>query len=84
MASGTPVVYQQGTFQPDADWRWMGSATMDKVGNLAIGYSVSSSSVVPSIRFAYRDPADPLGTLSNETSLYVGGRITDEHAPSLG
>ena len=73
MASGTPVVYQQGTFQPDANWRWMGSAAMDKVGNLAIGYSLSSSSIVPSIRFAYRDPADPLGTLSNETSLYVGG-----------
>jgi len=49
--------YQQGTFQPDADWRWMGSATMDKVGTLLLGYSVSSSSVVPSIRFAYRDPA---------------------------
>ena len=72
MASGTPFLYQQGTFQPDSNWRWMGSAAMDKVGNIAIGYSLSSSSIVPSIRFAFRDPGDPLGTLGNESYIYNG------------
>jgi hypothetical protein len=73
MASGTPVLYQQGTFQPDSIWRWMGSATMDKVGNIAIGYSISSTSTVPSIRFAFREPADPLGALGNESYIFNGG-----------
>jgi PKD repeat protein len=73
MASGTPVLYQQGTFQPDSIWRWMGSATMDKVGNIAIGYSISSSGQVPSIRFAFREPGDALGALGNETFIFNGG-----------
>jgi hypothetical protein len=58
-----PVVYQQGTYAPDASYRWMGSAAMDKVGNLAMGYSVSSSTLKPGINFTGRAPTDPLGTL---------------------
>ncbi len=38
--NGTPVVAQQGTYAPDSSYRWMGSAAMDKIGDLAIGYSV--------------------------------------------
>ncbi len=50
----------------------MGSAAMDKTGGIAIGYNISSASIVPSIRYAYRGPADPLGTIGNETSVLVG------------
>lgn len=71
--SATPVVRQQGTFSPSSDFRWMGSAAMDSTGGIAIGYNISnSSSIKPSIRYAYRAPADPLGTLGNETSIKVG------------
>ena len=60
--SATPTVRQQGTFSPSADYRWMGSAAMDSTGGIAIGYNISnSSSIKPSIRYAYRAPADPLG-----------------------
>src|SRR5262249_4310802 len=45
MASGTPVRYQQGTYAPDSTSRWMGSIAMDKVGDIALGYSASSSAV---------------------------------------
>jgi hypothetical protein len=69
---GTPVVYQQGTYAPTSDYRWMGSAAMDKAGNLAIGYSISSSGTRPGIRFTGRGPADPLGTLGAETNLLSG------------
>lgn len=37
VATGTPYIYQQGTYSPDAKWRWMGSIAMDKVGNIAMG-----------------------------------------------
>ena len=44
VTSGPVTVYQQSTYQPDTTWRWMGSAAMDGQGNLAIGFSASSSS----------------------------------------
>jgi len=75
LASAAPVLRQQGTFAPTNDFRWMGSAAMDKTGGIAVGYNISSSSVVPSIRYAYRGPADPLGTLGNETTILVGSGI---------
>jgi hypothetical protein len=73
MASATPVIRQQGTFSPSSDFRWMGSAAIDQTGGIAVGYNISNSnSIKPSIRYAYRGPADPLGTLGNETSILVG------------
>ncbi len=70
-ASGASA-FQQGTFSPDSTSRWMGSIAMDKVGNIAVGYSVSSSSTFPSIRFTGRVPTDPLGALEAEASITAG------------
>jgi hypothetical protein len=70
--SGTPTVAQQGTYAPDSTYRWMGSVAMDKAGDLAVGYSKSSSSMFPSIAFAGRVPTDPSGTLEAETSVVSG------------
>ena len=76
LGTANPVLFQQGTFAPTNDFRWMGSAAMDKTGGIAIGYNISnSSSIVPSIRYAYRGPADPLGTIGNETSILVGNGV---------
>lgn len=68
----TPTVFQQGTFAPDANFRWMGSAAMDHVGNLAVGYSVSSTAINPGIRFTGRAPSDPAGTLGTELTIQDG------------
>jgi hypothetical protein len=71
--SGTPAFVQQSTYQPDSTWRWMGSAAMDAVGNLAIGFSASSSSINPQIRYAGRLAGDPPNTLDQgETTLFAG------------
>jgi len=72
LGSAPPVIFQQGTFAPPTAFRWMGSAAMDKSGGIAIGYNVSSSTIIPSIRYAYRGPADPPGTLGNETTVNAG------------
>ncbi len=70
---GTPVIYQQGTYAPDSTHRWMGSVAMDSQGNMALGYSASSSSVYPSVRYTGRLANDPLGTMpQGEASLVVG------------
>lgn len=67
--AATPTLYQQGTYQPDSLYRWMSSGAFDKQGNLIVGYSVSSTSVKPDIRFSSRAPGDPLGTLGGETLM---------------
>jgi Big-like domain-containing protein len=70
---GTPTIFQQGTFAPDADSRWMGSIAMDKSGNIGVGYSVGSSATFPSIRFTGWEVGGPLGELEAETSAAAGG-----------
>ena len=70
--AGTPTVAQQGTFAPDGSTRWMPSIAMDQAGDLAVGYTVSSSSVFPSVRIAGRVPTDAAGTLETETSIVSG------------
>jgi hypothetical protein len=67
-----PVVFQQGTYAPSSDFRWMGSIAMDSAGDIAVGYSTSSSSIHPAIRYTGRTPADPLGVLQVESSIIEG------------
>jgi hypothetical protein len=69
---GAPAIYQQGTYAPDATNRWMGSIGMDAKGNIAVGYSASSSSVFPSISYTGRLAGDPLGTLQTESTIVNG------------
>jgi len=57
-------LYQEGTYSPDNNYRWMPSIAMDSSGNIALGYSVSSSSLYPSIRYTGRMSSDPLGTMT--------------------
>jgi len=71
--STTPTIYQQGTYSPSSDSRWMGSIAMDQVGDIAVGYSVSSSSISPSIRYTGRLAGDPLGTLPQGEASIVAG-----------
>src|SRR5207249_3979833 len=70
--AGTPTVYQQSTYAPDTRYRWMGSGAMDRVGDLAVGYSLSSATMNPAIAYTGRTPTDPLGTLEAETILING------------
>ncbi len=68
-----PVVYQQGTFSPDSNFRWMGSIAMDKAGDIALGYSLSSSQIHPRIAYTGRVPSDSLGAMEAEATVIGGG-----------
>ena len=65
-------MYQSGTYSPNSNYRWEGSAAMDNDGNMAIGYSLSSSSMHPAIACAGRLSTDPLGTLESENIILTG------------
>ncbi len=50
----------------------MGSIAMDKVGDIAVGYSASSASFFPSIRYTGRVPTDALGQMQTENIIQNG------------
>ncbi len=73
--NGVYSVYQQGTYAPeDGVHRWMGSAAMDRDGNMAVGYSVVNGvDVKPGIRYTGRMAGDPLGEMTLAEGTIVDG-----------
>lgn len=84
-ATGGWSLFQEGTYAPDTAGdptdagaggvhRWMASLAQDKQGNMALGYSVSASTVVfPGIRYTGRTVAATAGTMNQaETTLGTG------------
>lgn len=67
-----PVVFQQGSYSPDATYRWAGSIAMDKAGDIALGYSASSTSIHPAIRYTGRVPTTQLGKMQAEATIFNG------------
>jgi hypothetical protein len=71
---GTPFIFQQGTYAPDSLNRWVGSISMDGAQNMAVGFSVSSRSLYPSIGYTGRLATDPVGSMGQgEVALVLGG-----------
>ena len=67
-----PSVFQQGTFGAGSTSLWMGSIAMDKVGETAIGFSMSSSTMHPGLAYTGRIPTDPLGTMEAAATIFTG------------
>jgi hypothetical protein len=70
--SGAFGLFQQGTYAPDSDFRWMGSIAMDKFGNIGLGYSASSGAMSPTIRYTGRAAGDAPGVMQSENELLTG------------
>ena len=77
---GPWLLYDNATFSPDAGTpatgvnRWLPSAAIDHMGNLAVSYSASSTSVFPSIWYAGRD-FNALGGLTGEQHMFDGTAV---------
>jgi hypothetical protein len=69
----TPVQQQNWTNGSDGLWRWMPSIAVDQSGNMAIGYSTSSATQEPSIRYAGRLAIDPLNDLGQGEAVMTAG-----------
>ncbi|MCK9421398.1 MAG: T9SS type A sorting domain-containing protein [Bacteroidales bacterium] len=67
------AIYQQGTYSPDNNCRWMGSIAMDSSGNMALGYSVSGTTKFPSIYYTGRLANDPLGEMTIQEGIIKEG-----------
>jgi PKD repeat protein len=55
--TGTWTLRQSGTYAPDGHSRWMGSIAMNGFGEIGLGYSISSTSVYPGIRYCGQSQA---------------------------
>ena len=73
------TIKQQSTYSPTGtgngatgDNRWMGAIDIDQKGNIAIGYSRSSSTTFPGIYYAERKVTDALSTLGAEQTFFAG------------
>jgi hypothetical protein len=71
----TYALFQQGTYAPaDGVHRWMGSAAMDRKGNIALGYSVVNGiDVFPGIRYTGRLAGDPAGQMTQGEGTIING-----------
>jgi hypothetical protein len=78
--AGPFLLYDNATFSPDAGNpatgvnRWLPSAAIDQMGNLAVTYSASSTTVFPSIWYAGRD-FNAVGGLAGELPMFDGTAV---------
>lgn len=74
--STTWTVRQQGTYAPDEHSRWMGSIMLNGKNELGLGYSISSSTINPGIRYCGQTETEytnASGLLDfSEKSIYDG------------
>jgi len=74
-STATPSVVQASTYDPDNAYRWMGSIAMDKDHNIALGYSKSSLTVIPSIFITGRLSTDARNTMGAEMQVQAGAGV---------
>jgi hypothetical protein len=79
--AGRPSLIRAGTYgDGDSAWRWMGSAALDKQGDIGLGFSLSDPSgarpIYPSIGFA--------GVPANSTTPTAEGRLATGGAAQKG
>ncbi|OFV98786.1 MAG: hypothetical protein A3H28_01435 [Acidobacteria bacterium RIFCSPLOWO2_02_FULL_61_28] len=72
-------INQQGTYSPDSTHRWMGSIAMNKLGDIALGYSKSSTSVYPSIYATGRLSGDAAGVMTQAEIPIQNGSGSQTH-----
>ncbi len=80
-----PAVTQEGTFSPDADHRWVGAMAMDNAGNIGLGYSASSPSLKPELRYTGQLNTDPAGAMTQgEGTIIAGAGAQDPSVTAWG
>lgn len=78
------VLFQEGTWAPDDDHRWVGSIHMDHQGNIGLAYQVSGSETYLSLRYTGRYANDPLGEMTLEEETIIDGTNSQSGASRNG
>lgn len=67
------TIYQESTYSPDDNGRWMGSIAIDSLNNIALGFSLSGDNKYPSVYYTGRQETDPLSSMSVAESPVIDG-----------
>ncbi len=81
------AIPQAATWDPDGAnvvHRWMPSLALDRAGNMALGYSNSSTTVFPSISYAGRLAGDPINTFSKTEQTFFTGTASQTGSSRWG
>lgn len=70
--SGTPTLTQVGVYASTGQYRTFPDLAVNACGDMALGYTKSSSSMFPAVWATGRESGDPLGTLQAEVQIKAG------------
>lgn len=71
-------IYQEGTYaQPEGHSAFSGNMCMDTDGNIALAYTIVSSTKHPALRYTGRFSTDPLNVMTIEEESYAEGTQSD-------
>lgn len=76
-SGGAWSIYQQSTYGPSTDCRWMSSVSINSAGAIALGYNISSSSLYPGIRITGRDSCSALNTMTVPEAIIMTGTASN-------
>jgi hypothetical protein len=82
-----PTLPQATTWDPDGANvvnRFMPSLAIDRAGNMALGYSTSSSTTFPSIKYAGRLAGDPINTFGQTEQTFFDGTASQTGSTRWG
>ncbi|MBL0129264.1 MAG: proprotein convertase P-domain-containing protein [Flavobacteriales bacterium] len=75
-SGGAWSIYQQGTYSPDANDRWMSSIAINENGDIGLAYNIAGTTggnVYPSVRYTGRYKNDPLGLMTMAETTIIAG-----------
>lgn len=75
LPNGQASILDQGLYSPDSDFRWMAGISIDQSRNIGVGYTVSSATTFPSVRYTGRTAGEPPGMLLDEQSCVAGSGV---------
>jgi hypothetical protein len=83
---GNWIIYQQGTWNPDAADRYQGSIGMDNQGNIALAYNASddAAGTFAGLRYTGRLASDPLGQMTFVEESVISGTTFQEGTDRFG
>ena len=72
LTTPTPTLVQTAMYGSNGEYRIFPDLAVNQCGDMAIGYTKSSTSMYPSIWYTGRESGDPMGTLQPEAQLKAG------------
>lgn len=73
VGAGPWTIFQEGTYSPDSDSRWMGAISINAAGDIGLMYNITSTSTFPGIRYTGRRVCDAPGVMSEPETTIIAG-----------